>query len=52
MFTDSDPNEINDFKKDSEEALSCVDLDYLNSTKAYKYIQKKCILKFPKKLCD
>ena len=29
-------------KNFSEEPLSCVDLDYLNSTKAYKYIQKKC----------
>jgi len=30
-----------DFRNYSEEALSCVDLDYLNSTKAYKHIQPK-----------
>ena len=35
-------NNLNDFKNYSEEALSCVDLDYLNSTKAYKHIQTKC----------
>ncbi|MFZ8908764.1 MAG: hypothetical protein ACO2YR_07580 [Nitrosopumilaceae archaeon] len=35
-------NNLNDFKKSSEETLSCVDLDYLNSTKAYKHIQPRC----------
>ncbi|MDG2199191.1 MAG: hypothetical protein P8O70_20340 [SAR324 cluster bacterium] len=34
-------NNLKDFKNYSEEVIACVDLDYLNSTKAYKYIQPK-----------
>ena len=34
-------NNLKDFKNYSEESISCVDLDYFNSTKAYKYIHPK-----------